>query len=172
MDASAAEQALLAGDFSRVDPLFDEDEAGSLPVMLRWVLEGRFERGGELEREILTCAAFNGRPGILRAMLKRGVDPNGGARTGLGALHWAANRGHYETVRLLVKRGADLERLNAYGGTVLACALWSAVNEPKPTHLQVVRVLIDAGADLDAVPATTGLSGIDALLRAARQRRR
>ena len=33
-----------------------------------------------------------------------------------------------------------------YGGTVLGQALWSAVNEHKPSHAEVIEILIDAGA--------------------------
>ena len=55
----------------------------------------------------------------------------------------AAYHGHAATVRLLVDRGADVDRLNHRGQAPLAGALFKGEDE-------VVRVLLDAGADLDA----------------------
>lgn len=65
-------------------------------------------------------------------------------------------------------RGAPLEVLNQYGGTVLGSALWSAVNaKRKVDYLPVIETLIDGGATID--PAwTTGIERIDSVLRTPR----
>jgi ankyrin repeat protein len=55
----------------------------------------------------------------------------------------AAYRGHTETVRLLLDRGADPGRANDRGQTPLAGAVFK--REPA-----VVRALLDGGADPDA----------------------
>ncbi len=55
----------------------------------------------------------------------------------------AAYRGHPETVRALLARGAEPNRLNDRGQTPLAGAVFKA--EP-----EVIRLLVAAGADPDA----------------------
>ena len=92
------------------------------------------------------------------------IVPNGGANTGLNALHWAANRGQLKAVEILIRHQAALETKNSYGGTVLDCAVWSAINEPKPDHIQIIEALIDAGADVSAVDPS-GNVHIDEILK-------
>lgn len=38
-------------------------------------------------------------------------------------LHWAAWRGQFEAVRLLVEQGADIHSRNCYGGTALGTSI-------------------------------------------------
>jgi len=52
-----------------------------------------------------------------------------------------------------------------YGGTVLGCAVWSAIHEPKADHLLIIEALIEAGADLAGVGFPSGDNRIDELLR-------
>jgi ankyrin repeat protein len=99
--------------------------------------------------EALTWACFVGFTDVARELLDRGVDPTAGIATGMSALHWAVNRGNLETVKLLIERGAPLEQKNMYDGTVLSCALWSAVDEPNPDHGAIVQALVDAGAEIE-----------------------
>ena len=86
------------------------------------------------------------------------------AGTGLNALHWAANRGQLETVRLLISAKAPLETRSMYGGTALGAAIWSAVNEPRRDHLQIIEELLNAGARVDDADYPTGHEPIDAIL--------
>jgi hypothetical protein len=86
----------------------------------------------------------------------------------MSALHWAANRGQIDAVRLLLNAGAPLETRNMYGGTVLGQTVWSAINEPRPGQLEAIAMLLDAGADAGAVELPTGDEQIDALLRRRR----
>lgn len=160
-------QGLRRGDFSRLEPLFEQGRgpAGSRPRIIEWYEEGRF--GGEPNAlaEALTCACFLGRTEVANYLLTQGVDPSTGAGTGLDALHWAANRGQLESVRLLVRCKAPLETRSMYGGTVLGTAVWSAINESRPDHLQIIEDLLDAGARLDEVDYPTGNPQVDAILR-------
>ena len=56
---------------------------------------------------------------IVVFLLERGVDLRDPADTGATALHWAAGAGHVGLVKLLIQRGAQLEVINRWGGTVL-----------------------------------------------------
>ena len=160
-------QGLRRGDFSRLEPLFaaGRDPVANPPQIIRWHQEGRFGDDPKAVAEALTCACFLGRADVAEYLLARDVDPSAGTGTGLDALHWAANRGQLESVRLLLRSRAPLETRNMYGGTVLGTAVWSAINEPRPDHLQIIEELLSAGARVNAVEYPTGNEQVDAVLR-------
>ena len=164
---SDALQGLQRGDFSRLEPLFEGEigPTGGQARIVEWCEEGRFSHEPDALAEALTCACFLGRTSVADYLLKRGVDPSAGARTGLDAFHWAANRGQLEAVRLLLRCKAPLETRSMYGGTVLGTAVWSAINEPRPDHLQIIEELLDAGARLGEVDYPTGNVHLDAVLQ-------
>ncbi len=83
----------------------------------------------------------------------------------MDALHWAANRGQLEIVRLLLRPKAPLETRSMYGATVLGTAVWSAIHEPRPGQLQIIEELLNAGARVNEVEYPTGKEQIDALLQ-------
>jgi uncharacterized protein len=56
----------------------------------------------------------------------------------------AGANGHTEIVRLALKAGADVKRLNRYGGTALIPACHHG-------HVDTVRVLVTSGIDLNHV---------------------
>jgi len=159
-------QGFHKGDFSRLEPLFDAgpDRAGRARI-IEWHEEGRFRDEPKALAEALTCACFLGRTSVADYLLKHGIDPSAGAGTGLDALHWAANRGQLEAVRLLIRAKAPLETRSMYGGTALGTAVWSAINEPRPDHPQIIEELLKAGARLEDVEYPTGHERIDAILR-------
>lgn len=156
-------RGLLAGDFTRLAPLF-EDDGDQPPAILQWFDEGRFTCAPEALAEAFTCACFNGSEHVARHLLARGVDPTGGQRTGMNAFHCAANRGQLPLVQLLLQHGAPLEATNSYGGTVLGCTLWSAFHEPRPRHLEIIAALVRGGADVARAGFPTGNPQIDAVL--------
>ena len=109
-------RGLERGDFSRLEPLFDTglDPAGNRPRIVEWFQQGLFNDEPKALAEALTCACFLGWTSVADYFLTQGVDPAAGVATGLDALHWAANRGQLETVRLeLVKL-----MLSAKGGKI------------------------------------------------------
>jgi len=160
---SDALQGLHRGDFSRLERLFDERSGRSRIV--EWHEEGYFRDEPQALAEALTCACFLGRTGVADYLLKQGVSPSGGAGTGLNALHWAANRGQLEAVRLLIRAGAPLETRSMYDGTALGTAIWAAINEPRRDHAQIIEELLKAGASLEDVGYPTGHERIDAILQ-------
>ncbi|MDB4906148.1 MAG: hypothetical protein JWO05_932 [Gemmatimonadetes bacterium] len=139
-----ATEAILHGDCTALTPLFQERN-GSRSQVLAWLEEGRFDGRRELLAETLTTAAWLGSLPVMQALLDRGVPPNGGSATGMDALHWAANRGELESVRLLLARGARTDTVNMHGGNVLDCAQWSQLNEPHPAHPAILQALRDSG---------------------------
>ena len=163
---SDALEGLRRGDFSRLAPLFHERSGRSgKPQIVEWHEQGRLRDQPKALAEALTCASFLGRTNVAEYLLKQGVDPSGGAGTGLDALHWAANRGQLGAVQLLIGAKASLETRSMYGGTVLGTAIWSAINEPQRDHLRIIEELLDAGAHLDDREYPTGHQRIDAILQ-------
>jgi ankyrin repeat protein len=164
-------EGLHRGDFSRLEPLFDERSGRSgKPRIIEWLDDGRFRDQPEALAEALTCASFLGRTTVVECLLQQGVNASGGAGTGLNALHWAANRGQLEAVRLLIRAKAPLETRNMYGGTALGTTIWAAVNEPQRDHPQIIEELLAAGADIDDSDYPTGHQSIDAILQRHRSR--
>jgi ankyrin repeat protein len=163
---SDALEGLHRGDFSRLEPLFEDRPGGSGKAqIIEWHEQGRLRDQPKALAEALTCASFLGRTSVAEYLLEQGIDPSGGAGTGLNALHWAANRGQLEAVRLLIRARAPLETRSMYGGTALGTAMWSALNEPRPDHLQIIEELLNAGARLEDTEYPTGHQRIDAILQ-------
>ena len=161
-----AVQGLHNGDFSRLEPLFsDADGDNRRARIIDWHEAGRFHGEPKALAEALTCACFLGRTRVAEYPLRNGVDPSGGAGTGLNALHWAANRGQLAAVQLLLDRHTPLGTRTMYGGNVLDTAIWSAINEPRPGQREVIEELLKNGAQLENEKWPTGDAEIDALLQ-------
>jgi hypothetical protein len=67
-------------------------------------------------------------------------------------------------VKLLLRHHAPLEVHNAYGGTVLGCAVYSAVHEPRPEHIAIIEALLAAGANVGAADYPSGDARVDEAL--------
>ena len=162
-----AVRGLERGDFSRLESLFDIHKSvdGDKCRIVDWYEKGYFDDEPKALAEALTCASFLGRTSVADFLMTRGVDPAGGTGTGLSAFHWAANRGNLDTVNLLIERKAPLELVNMYGGTVLGCTVWSAINEPRVDHIAIIETLLAAGANIEEAGYPTGNEGVDEVLR-------
>ena len=165
MSFADAVLGLLAGDFTRLDPLFSHGADGSASPIVRWHEAGLFHSEPDALKEAFTCACFNGRMEVAEHLLAYGIDPAGGMATGMNAFHWAANRGQLEIVRLLICHNAPLETRSSYGGTVLGATVWAAVHETKPEHPLIIEALLNAGADVREADDPSGDPHIDEILR-------
>ena len=72
---------------------------------------------------------------------KKGVDVNRTNLEGMNALMLASQRGHADTVRVLVHAGAVMDDITTQGSTALALAC-------KRGHEEVVKVLVSMGAEI------------------------
>ena len=160
-------RGLERGDFSRLASLFDKHPSldGDKCRIVDWQEKGYFDDEPKALAEALTCACFLGRTSVADFLMIRGVDPAAGTGTGLSAFHWAANRGNLDTVKLLIERKAPLEQKNMHGGTVLDCAVWSAINEPRVDHIAIIESLLAAGANIEEAGYPTGNERVDEVLR-------
>ena len=158
---------LLAGDFSRLAPLFSNDApvTGKRCVIIDWVEQGLLADEPKALAEALTCACFNGYTSVAETLLQHSVNPEAGNGTGLNALHWAANRGQLDAVRLLLQYQTPFETRSMYGGTALGTAVWAAIHEPRGDQLGIIEALLQAGARVDEAEYPTGNPQIDELLR-------
>lgn len=164
MSFEDAVKGLIAGDFSRLSPLFESPAEGGVCPITGWYEAGLFTNHPKAFAEAFSCACFNGHLPVVRHLLAAGLDPSGGDNTGLDALHWAANRGQLDVVKLLVAHGANIETRNMYGGTVLGVTVWSAANETRPAHPEIVSALIEAGANLSEAEYPCGNRTVDEIL--------
>jgi hypothetical protein len=90
-----------------------------------------------------------GRDAVVDFLLRNGVDPAVCDARGQTGLHHAVIGGHPGTVKLLLNHEPQLEATNAYGGTVLGQALWSAAHGGDPeVYIAILEVLVAAGAKI------------------------
>jgi hypothetical protein len=164
-DFAETVRGLLAGDFTRLAPLFEAPANGERSPILRWYDEGAFAAEPAALAEAFSCACFNGFTHVVEYLLARGVDPNGGMNTGLNAFHWAANRGQFAVVEILIRSGAALETRNSYGGTVLGGTVWAAVQQPMGQQLEIIEALLQTGANIGEAAFPSGDDRIDTVLQ-------
>lgn len=77
--------------------------------------------------------------------LSHGADLKSTNRYGGTALIPAAERGHVETVRILIEAGVDVDHVNNLGWTALLEAI--ILGDGASPHQQIVDILLKAGAN-------------------------
>lgn len=134
-----------------LDNLYGAAGLGRIDVMQRL-----FAGASQKEKEgAMMLAAECDRPAAVLYLLDNGVDI--AASDGMTALHWASANGNLALMQQLIDRGASLEALNEYGGTVLSSTLWFAYNA-RPAEFAarnypaVFDLLIAAGGRTDFYP--------------------
>ncbi len=145
---------------------------GAAAKALRDADPGLPARLSHLDRLTIVQVAADGNTRGVEGLLDAGFDIETVGDWGGTAIHHAAWQGRADTVRLLVARGAQLERKNGFGGTVLDTAVYAVENSgfTGRDYLGVIRHLLEGGADANAVfPRRTVTAAVDALL--ARYRR-
>ncbi len=114
----------------------------------------------------LHVAGRSGRAAVVAALLEAGADPRALTASGATPLHLAAQAGNAEAVAALLDHGADVNaRERTWGQTPLMFA--AAANRLGP-----VNVLMERGADLEIATQVVDLPALDAMDRAAAQRRK
>lgn len=110
----------------------------------------------------LANAAAGGLTDAARALLDAGADPNSLYPSGgMTALHLAVFGGHLPVVELLVKRGADVHRLNVQGKNPLDLALMPVAGESPDLRARkqaIATLLKAAGARPTGAASTTRLT--------------
>ena len=104
-----------------------------------------------LNEKLKACfcwACQAGNKNVVEYLLAQGIDVNTRSY-GMTALHSAAFDGNVDIVQLLLSRGAAMEAINSFGGTVLSQTIWCHYNHFKPTHPQIMEILITAGAHIE-----------------------
>lgn len=172
-DAAAVKTALDAG--AAIDAREDHGQTALLLAVQRGDIDlARYliSRGADLNAEAdnhdtpWLLAGALGRTEMLAAMLDAGtVDYARRNRYGGNALIPACERGHVETVRLLLSRSKiDVNHVNNLGWTALLEAV--ILGDGGPRHIEIVKLLLAAGAD----PNIADNDGVTPL-RHARDRR-
>lgn len=136
---------------AKPDNIFGAAGLGQLDAVRR-LFAGASE--SHRERALIVAAECEHLP-VVEFLLDYGV--NIAASDGMTALHWAAANADVAMVRVLLARGAPLEALNEYGGTVLSSTLWFAyharpVDFASRNYPAVFDLLITAGGRTDVYP--------------------
>jgi uncharacterized protein len=153
-DRAAVEAALVAG--ASIDARDAQQQTALLIAVQRGdsgLASYLIGRGADLNAQAANqdtpwlLAGALGRTEILDAMLDTGaVDYTKRNRYGGNALIPACERGHVETVRLLLSRSEiDVNHINNLGWTALLEAV--ILSDGGPRHIEIVKLLLAAGAD-------------------------
>ncbi len=114
--------------------------------------DGRVKAGAthlQLQRGFLWACEY-GYEETVKFLLERGADLRDQAGTSETALHWAVVGAKLSIIDLLLKRGAALEELNAYGGTALGQAGWSFDNSGIASdYTAIFEALLAAGSKIE-----------------------
>jgi ankyrin repeat protein len=98
----------------------------------------------EPKMSAIHLTAFNGHDDIIcRLFTSNKSIVSHQDNTGMDALKWASLRGHYETVRILLENGPDVNAKGGYCDNALYAASQGG-------HLEVVQLLLENGADVNA----------------------
>ncbi|KAL3500113.1 hypothetical protein ACH5RR_039206 [Cinchona calisaya] len=93
-------------------------------------------------RTPLHLAAWSGQTKVVEYLCNK-ADVGAAAMDDMGAIHFAAQKGHTEVVRILINFGVSIKSYNRKGMTALHYAA-------QGSHLELVRYLIKKGANLNA----------------------
>src|SRR5260370_42106549 len=92
-------------------------------------------------KEDLWTSAKKGDPKAVEALLAKGLDVNAKTDYGATALHYAADKGHAEVVKILLKHKANVNAKDTfYTATPIT---WAQMHE----NWEIVKLLVESGAD-------------------------
>ncbi len=167
-------------DVLEFNPLFLASMLGNsemVKALLQNGADAQIRIGGG-ETPLMTAAA-GGYAGVVKLLLEKGADPNDSTENGIPVLGVAIGKpdiakmllekgakihqlvplkaalaGDFETVRLVLKKGADINIKDANGVTLLMCA------SSKKGSIEFLKYLLEQGADARAT-TTDGRSALD-----------
>lgn len=123
-------------------------EAGRLDIV-RYLVEHGADPDGKKKGSAISAAAKNGNAEILSYLLKQGADINAESPTDTSIISTplieAVYYGRLEAARLLIRFGADVNRLSRKGNT----ALHQAIRYTNGNQPELVRLLLKNGTDPD-----------------------
>ena len=149
IDVTVFRQRLFSEDGSEIP---DDAIFASAPVKLMIVILDFFQTDAEHTQRMIS-ASINNDLIELESLLKKPLNPNVRDEHGTTPLHCAAERGHVESLRLLIEAGAEKDArdqgpdrsrgmMPLHGATPLYIAAQNG-------HLDVVRHLVEVGAHKD-----------------------
>jgi ankyrin repeat protein len=106
----------------------------------------------KMEKGFMWACEF-GQTAVVEFLLDAGIHPDMQV-DGMAGLHWAVIGAHPDTVNLLISRGASMENMNKYGGTVLESTLWAVIHsdpvyrwpENNTDYPTIIETILKAGA--------------------------
>lgn len=154
--ASGRVEAVRAAIAEKV-PLDPRDGQGRTPLLLAVagnhiaVAEALIAAGADINAQAANrdtpwlLAGASGRTEIIRAMIPRGPDLTIRNRFGGNALIPACERGHVETIALLLTTRIDPNHVNDLGWTCLLEIV--ILGDGGPRHIEATRLVLAGGAD-------------------------
>jgi len=105
---------------------------------------------GDRDRILLCEAARTPIPAAVGLMLEVGFDVATEDREKFTAIHWASFHGRDDLIEMILPYKPDLEKQNAYGGTVLSTGIYGSMNRwhQDGNYARSMELLIAAGAKL------------------------
>jgi Ankyrin repeats (many copies) len=132
------ESAAGLGRMDLLQTFFDSDGRLKLPATKK-----------QLQRGFLWACMY-GREEAVAYLADHGADLLDRADSGATALHWAAGGAHAGIIKLLLDRGAPLEEINTWGGTVLEHAGYGfAHHQNSIDYAPAFEMLLAAGAKIE-----------------------
>ena len=146
IDVTVFRQRLISEDGSEIP---DDAIFASAPVKLMIVILDFFQTDAQHTQRMIS-ASINNDLIELESLLKKPLNPNVRDKNGTTPLHCAAERGHVESLQLLIEAGAEKDErdegpegmMPLHGATPLFIAAENG-------HLGVIRHLVEVGAHKD-----------------------
>eukprot|EP00435_Cladocopium_sp_Y103_P064356 s175_g26.t1 len=140
IDVTIFRQRLFSEDGSAIP---DDEILASAPVKIMIVILEYFQTDAELTQRMMSASIHNDMI-ELESLLRKPLNPNVRDENGTMPLHWAAKRGHVESLKLLIEAGTEKD-VRDQGPERMTPLHWAA----QEGHLNVVRHLVEVGADKD-----------------------